>query len=72
MKSNTAVEAHGAGRGSATMASIQEEIHEEFYSKLAKAEGFDKERVEHLRSFFSGKKKPKTPDVIKALGNGSV
>ena len=49
------------------MASIQEEILEEFYSKLAKAEGFDKERIEQLRALFSGKKKPKTPDVIKAL-----
>jgi hypothetical protein len=49
------------------MASIQEEILEEFYSKLAKVEGFDKERVEQLRDLFSGKKKPKAPDVIKAL-----
>ena len=40
---------------------------EEFYSKLAKAEGFDKERVQQLRALFSGTKKPKTPDVIKAL-----
>ena len=49
------------------MASIQEEILEKFYSKLAKAEGFDKERVEQLRALFSGKKKPKTSEVIKAL-----
>ena len=49
------------------MASIQEEILEEFYSKLAKAEGFDNDRVEQLRALFGGKKKPKGPDVIKAL-----
>jgi hypothetical protein len=49
------------------MASIQEEILEEFYSKLSKADGFDKERVEQVRALFSGKKKPKAPDVIKAL-----
>ena len=49
------------------MASIQEEILEEFYSKLANAEGFDKERAEQLRALFGGKKKPKAADVIKAL-----
>jgi hypothetical protein len=49
------------------MASIQEKILEEFYSKLAREEGFDKERVEQLRALFSGKNKPKTLDVIKAL-----
>ena len=49
------------------MASIQEEILEEFYSKLANAEGFDRARVEQLRALFTGKKRPKAPDVIKAL-----
>jgi hypothetical protein len=34
------------------MASIQEEILEEIYSKLARADGFDKERVELLRALF--------------------
>ena len=54
------------------MASIQEEILEEFYSKLAKAEGFDKECVDQLRAVFSGKKKPKAPDVIKALSEDAT
>lgn len=53
------------------MASIQEEILEEFYSKRANAEGFDKERVEQLRALFSGKQKPKGPDVIKALSESA-
>ncbi len=49
------------------MTIIQEDILEEFYSKLTKAEGFDKLRVDQLRALFRGKKKPKAPDVIKAL-----
>jgi hypothetical protein len=47
------------------MASIKGEIFEKFYSKLAKSEGFDEERVVQLRAVFSGKKKPEAPDVIK-------
>jgi hypothetical protein len=47
--------------GSATMASIQEEILEEFYSKLSKADGFDKERVEQLRALFSGRRSQRRP-----------
>lgn len=53
--------------GATTMANIQEEILEEFYSKLAVAEGFDKARVDQLRALFSGEKKPKASDVIKVL-----
>jgi hypothetical protein len=49
------------------MASIQEEILEDFFSKLANAEGFNKERVEQLRALFSGKKKPKAADIVKVL-----
>jgi hypothetical protein len=47
--------------GSATMASIQEEILEEFCLKLSKADGFDKERVEQLRALFSGRRSQRRP-----------
>lgn len=49
------------------MATIQEEILEKFYTKLVTADGFDKDRVDQLRSLFSGKKKPKAAEVIKAF-----
>lgn len=51
------------------MASIQQEILEEFYTKLEKSDGFDKQRVDQLRAIFSGNKKPKAPDVIRALSD---
>lgn len=49
------------------MASIQEDILEEFYKRLAKAEGFDDEKVKLVRDLFSGSKKPKAADVIKVF-----
>lgn len=49
------------------MSSIQEEILEQFYSTLNKAEYFDEERVEQLRVLFAGKKKPKPAEVIRVL-----
>jgi hypothetical protein len=49
------------------MSSIQDEILEQFYSTLKKADNFDDERVEQLRALFDGKKKPKPAEVIRVL-----
>jgi hypothetical protein len=51
----------------ATMASIQEDILEEFYRRLSEAEGFTEEKVKLVRELFSGSKKPKAADVIKVF-----
>jgi len=53
------------------MASIQEDILEEFYKRLAKAEGFTEEKVEQVRDLFSGRKKPKAADLIKVFSESS-
>jgi hypothetical protein len=53
--------------GPAAMASIQEDILEEFYKRLTKAEGFTEDKVKLLRDLFSGSKKPKPADVIKVF-----
>jgi hypothetical protein len=53
--------------GPATMASIQEDILEEFYKRLTKAEGFTENKVKLLRDLFSGSQKPKPADVIKVF-----
>jgi hypothetical protein len=49
------------------MASIQEDILEEFYKELSKAEGFTEAKVEQVRDLFSGGKKPKAVDLIKVF-----
>ena len=49
------------------MASIQEDILEEFYRRLTKAEGFAEEKVNQVRDLFGGSKKPKAADVIKVF-----
>jgi hypothetical protein len=53
------------------MATIQEDILEEFYKRLAEAEGFTEEKVEQFRAVFSSGKKSKAVDVIKALSENS-
>lgn len=53
------------------MASIQEDILEEFYRRLVKAEGFTEAKVEQVRNLFSGSKKPKATDLIKAFSESS-
>ena len=53
------------------MATIQADILEEFYKRLAKAEGFTEEKVKQVRAVFSGSKRPKAVDVIKALSESS-
>jgi hypothetical protein len=49
------------------MASIQEEILEEFYRRLAKAEGFTEAKMKQIRNLFSSSKKPKAADVMKVF-----
>jgi hypothetical protein len=49
------------------MATIQEEILDTFYRKLAETEGFTEAKVKALRELFDGGKKPKAADVIRAL-----
>lgn len=53
------------------MASIQEEILEEFYRRLAKAEGFTEAKLKQVRNLFSGSKKPKAADVMKVFSQDS-
>jgi hypothetical protein len=53
------------------MASIQEDILEEFYKRLGKAEGFTEEKVEQVRDLFRGDKKPKAADLIKVFSESS-
>lgn len=49
------------------MASIQEEILEEFYRRLAKADGFTQAKMKQVRELFSGSKKPKAADLMKVF-----
>lgn len=49
------------------MACVQDEILEEFYRRLSKAEGFTDARVQQLREIFGGTKKPKPADLIKVF-----
>lgn len=51
------------------MAKIQDEILDEFYQQLEKADGFSAQRVEQLRSLFKENKKPKEIDVVKVLSD---
>jgi len=53
------------------MPSIQEEILEEFYRRLAKVDGFTEAKVKQLRNLFSGSKKPKAPDLVKVFSEDS-
>ena len=53
------------------MASIQQEILDEFYRRLLKAQGFSEARVEQIRELFNGLKKPKAADLIKVFSENS-
>lgn len=53
------------------MASIQEEILEEFYRRLAKADGFTEAKMKQVRDLFSGSKKPKAADLMKVFSENS-
>jgi hypothetical protein len=45
------------------VATIQEEIFEEFYRRLEKADGFTQAKMKQVRDLFSGSKKPKAADL---------
>ena len=49
------------------MATIQEEILEEFYRRLEKADGFTPAKMKQVRDLFSGSKKPKAADLMKVF-----
>jgi hypothetical protein len=53
------------------MASIQEEILQELYRRLAKADGFTEARMKQIRDLFNGSKKPKAPDLMKVFSENS-
>ena len=46
------------------MATIQEEILEEFYRRLEKADGFTEAKMKKVRDLFGGSKKPKAADLV--------
>jgi len=49
------------------MATIQEEILEEFYRRLEKADGFTTAKMNQVRDLFCGSKKPKAADLMKVF-----
>ena len=51
------------------MASIQEEIIQEFFSELAKVADFGNERITQLRALFNAKTKLKAVDLAKVLSS---
>jgi hypothetical protein len=51
------------------MGKIQDQILDEFYQQLEKADGFSAQRVEQLRSLFKESKKPKATDVVRVLSD---
>jgi hypothetical protein len=53
------------------MPSIQEEILEKFFQRLAKADGFTEAKAKQVRDLFSGGKKPKALDLVKVLSENS-
>ena len=46
------------------MAMVQDEILEDFFSRLGKAGGFDEEQVEALRALFKSGDKLKADDLV--------
>lgn len=53
------------------MATIQQDILEEFYKRLEKSEWFTPAIVQQIRSLFDGSKKPKAADIAKVLSSSS-
>jgi hypothetical protein len=49
------------------MGTIQDEILEEFYRRLEKADGFTQAKMKQVRDLFSGSKKPKAADLMKVF-----
>ena len=51
------------------MPKIEDDILEQFFQELEKAEGFTKERVDSVRALFKAGKKPKATDFVKYLSD---
>jgi len=49
------------------MATIQKEILEEYYRRLAKSDGFTEVMAKQIRDLFEGSNKPKAADLVKVL-----
>ena len=45
------------------MTTVQDEIFEDFFTRLGKAEGFDEEQVKALRALFKSSDKLKADDL---------
>jgi len=54
------------------MASIQDEIFEEFCQRLEKTEQFSEARVKQVRQLFAGRTKPKPAELMKAFSEKDV
>ena len=55
--------------GHKAMPKIEDDILEQFFQELEKAEGFTKERVDSVRALFKAGKKPKATDFVKVLSD---
>jgi hypothetical protein len=53
------------------MDTIQKKILEEFYVRLAKADGFTDGMIEKVRDLFDANKKPKAGDLVKVFSGSS-
>jgi hypothetical protein len=53
------------------MATIQNDILEEFYKRLETSEGFTPTIVQQIRNLFDGSKKPKAADIAKVFSSSS-
>ena len=53
------------------MGTIQEDILEEFFEKLAESEEFHDDQVARLRELFAAEKKPKAAALVAALSADS-
>jgi len=54
------------------MATIQDEIFEEFCQRLEKTKEFSEARVRQVRQLFTAGKKPKPNDLVKAFSEKDV
>ena len=54
------------------MPSIQEEILQSFFARLAESDGFDDEKIDSLKALFESKNKPKAVEIVEALKEDST
>lgn len=53
------------------MATIQKDILEEFYKRLAKSDGFTETIVKQVQYLFDSSKKPKAADLAKVFSGST-